>query len=98
MLIYVVGKMQIVVGDQLTLKNIRASKLWRQAEVESHNRLSWVNEVRGTTTLHKQYSYKTSTHNIMQVIYTSYGSVSVLSSLCFGELQIKQDHCAISGS
>jgi hypothetical protein len=57
MLLHVVGKMQIVVGDQLTLKNIRASKLWRQAEVESHNRLSWVNEVPGTTkTLHKQYN------------------------------------------
>ena len=29
---------QIVVGDQLTLKNIRASKLWRQTEVQDYHR------------------------------------------------------------
>ena len=96
---YGIGIMQLVVGDQLTLKNIRTSKLWRQAEVESHNRLSWVNKVPDITKNYtKLIKYWYQTHNIMQVIFTSCGSVSVLSTLCSGELQIKRDHCAISGS
>ena len=35
----------IIVGDQLTCKNIRASKLWRQPEVDVKDRLTWANEL-----------------------------------------------------
>jgi len=38
----------MVVGDQMTCKNIRGSKLWRQTEVNSIDKLGWVNEVPGT--------------------------------------------------
>lgn len=37
----------MVVGDQLTCKNIRAMKTWVQTEVESTQRLQWAHEVPG---------------------------------------------------
>ena len=37
----------MVVGDQLTCKNIRSSKRWRQPELNAKDRLTWVNEVPG---------------------------------------------------
>ena len=40
---------QVVVGDQLTCKNIRAMKAWTQTEVEPKNRLQWAHEVPGRT-------------------------------------------------
>ena len=32
----------------MTCKNMRGSKLWRQAEVRPTDRLTWANEVPGT--------------------------------------------------
>lgn len=44
---YIADCQQIVVGDQMTCKNIRGSKLWRQTEINAMDRLGWVNEVPG---------------------------------------------------
>ena len=41
---------QVVVGDQLTCKNIRAIKMWLQSEVEPKQRLQWAHEVPGRYT------------------------------------------------
>ena len=38
---------QAVIGDQLTCKNIRSSKMWRQPEIESKDRLGWACESPG---------------------------------------------------
>ena len=38
---------QVVVGDQLTRKNIRGSKRWRSPEVTSTERLQWAHAVPG---------------------------------------------------
>lgn len=40
--------MQVVVGDQLTCRNIRSSKLWRQVEVMHKDKLTWANEMAGS--------------------------------------------------
>lgn len=37
----------LVVGDQLTCKNIRGCKLWRQPEIDPKERLGWANEIPG---------------------------------------------------
>lgn len=38
---------QVVVGDQLTCKNIRAMKDWLLTEMQQKNRLQWAHEVPG---------------------------------------------------
>lgn len=38
---------QVVVGDQLTCKNIRAMKAWTLTEAEQKHRLQWAHEVPG---------------------------------------------------
>ena len=38
---------QVVVGDQLTCKNIRGAKLWRCPELNVIDQLKWANEVPG---------------------------------------------------
>ena len=38
---------QVVIGDQLTRKNIRGCKLWRQSELCVNDHLSWACEVPG---------------------------------------------------
>ena len=38
---------KVVVGDQLTCKNIQAMKTWTQSEVEPRHRLQWAHEVPG---------------------------------------------------
>ena len=38
----------MVVGDQLTCKNIRGVKFWRKPEIRPENTLSWVKEIPGT--------------------------------------------------
>ena len=43
---------QMVVGDQLTCKNVRSSKRWRQPEVNVQDRLSWAKEVPGNEHVH----------------------------------------------
>ena len=42
---------QVVIGDQMTCKNIRGAKQWRQSEICSINKFSWVKEVPGITVL-----------------------------------------------
>ena len=37
----------VVVGDQLTCKNIRGYKLWRASEVHTIDRLTWAHETPG---------------------------------------------------
>lgn len=37
----------MIIGDQLTCKNIRSSKQWRQPEVNEKDRLRWAKEVPG---------------------------------------------------
>lgn len=44
--------LQVVVGDQLTCKNIRAVKAWTQTEVEPKQRLQWAHEVPGKAIRH----------------------------------------------
>ncbi len=39
--------MQVVIGDQLSCKNIRGSKLWRQTEVKPIDTLKWAHETPG---------------------------------------------------
>ena len=39
---------QVVVGDQLTCKNIHSSKLWRQNEKNTVDTLAWAHETPGT--------------------------------------------------
>ena len=39
--------LQIVVGDQLTCKNIRGCGLWRLPEVDPKDKLTWAHEVPG---------------------------------------------------
>ena len=38
---------QIIVGDQLTCKVIRGSKLWRVPEPDPKDKLTWANEIPG---------------------------------------------------
>ena len=38
---------KVVIGDQLTCKNIRGAKKWREPELVAINRLQWANEVPG---------------------------------------------------
>lgn len=38
---------QVLVGDQLTCKNIRAIKAWTLTETEQKQRLQWAHEVPG---------------------------------------------------
>lgn len=49
--------MQIVVGDQLTCKNIRGCKLWRQPEVDPKERLGWAKEMPGGYLLETTVQY-----------------------------------------
>jgi hypothetical protein len=42
-----------VIGDQLTCKNIRGCKLWRQPEIDPIERLTWANEIPGVHFLEK---------------------------------------------
>ena len=46
--LYVHTSLKVVIGDQMTCKNIRGGKLWRQSEIHSINKLSWVKEIPGT--------------------------------------------------
>lgn len=41
---------KVVIGDQLTCKNMRGVKLWRLPEINPVHRLQWVNEVPGKNT------------------------------------------------
>lgn len=38
---------QVVIGDQLTCKNVRAMKEWIQTEIQAKDRLQWAHEVPG---------------------------------------------------
>lgn len=37
----------MVIGDQLTCKNVRASRRWRQPEQDIKDRFTWAKEVAG---------------------------------------------------
>jgi len=39
--------MQVVIGDQMTCKNIRTGKMWMTPEIQAANQLKWANEVPG---------------------------------------------------
>ena len=39
--------MQVVIGDQLTCKNLRSSKIWRQPESIEKDKLTWACESPG---------------------------------------------------
>ena len=49
--------MQLVIGDQLTCKNIRGSKLWRVSEVNVTDRLTWAHETPGRLYLEQHQEY-----------------------------------------
>ena len=38
---------QVVVGDQLTCKNVRGAKRWRASDLTDLEQLNWANEVPG---------------------------------------------------
>jgi len=46
---------QVVIGDQMTCKNIRTGKLWMTPEIQAVNQLKWANEVPGR--VQKSYIY-----------------------------------------
>lgn len=48
--------LQLVLGDQLTCKCIRGAKVWRQAEREPKDTLSWAKEIPGKVRIASQES------------------------------------------
>ena len=44
----VFAQVQIVVGDQMTCKNIRSARALMQPEIDPMKQLKWVHEVPGT--------------------------------------------------
>lgn len=90
---------QVIVGDQLTCKNIRGCKVWRQAELDLKDRLTWAHEVPGTKQIKnlncKWTVYVTINSITSQVIFTSFGNAFGSYSSYFGVRQFKLGHCAI---
>ena len=98
---------KVVIGDQMTCKNIRGSKIWRQSEINSINKLSWVKEVPGTI-LSAQLCTCTCIYNCnihvngatcnkhtLQAISIFCGNACVSSSPCTGVHHLKSVHCVI---
>ena len=64
----------MVIGDQMTCKNMGSAKHWRQPEVNAQDRLTWVKEIPGIY-IHVYYVQRLHMHthrNHLYVTYTTY--------------------------
>ena len=65
-----------MIGDQLTCKNIRGCKLWRQPEIDPTERLTWTNEIPGVHFLENVCTHMCNYHWYMY--YTHIGDFHFL--------------------